>query len=325
MAFYVPTVTGCPVARQSKGVIEIDPEILTRLAGAVRDRDEWLVILLGERKQNGLHVIVDNYYVPRKQKRGPATCSTEEPLPESISRDVVGVVHSHNNMAAIFSATDKGEGGLNRTFPMSIVISTQYKQEDKECMLLGFAYQAEGRFTLPCGGLGVAQFDVIPLGIEDWPFKSTPRLASHSKGTAVNDLNDCAHWTEAEDSTRYDLKRIGNCGIQETAGHTRHGIFGFDGADILSRLPEAERIVYAHKRGVQGSQREGYYSLDDYFKNKKKENAIAKSNNRSLGAAGSISMDEEEGKIVIDGDDYFGDARIVEIEGEEYLFYPGEY
>src|SRR5262245_19735054 len=111
MAFFIQTVERCPIASGSAGVVEIKPEILGMLAGAVQDPDEWLVLLLGEVRMRGLHVIVNEIYVPTKQERGGAHCSTKEDLPPQVTSRLVGVLHSHHHFAAEFSPTDRGKDG----------------------------------------------------------------------------------------------------------------------------------------------------------------------------------------------------------------------
>jgi len=295
MAFKIPTVERCPVARRTIGVIEISPDILADLAGAVSlDRDEWLIALMGERKMNGLHVVVDNYFVPTNQKRASATCSIDQPLPVNIAKRTVGVLHSHNNMGARFSGTDRGEGGLNQTFPMSIVISSSVPPKDEradEYRMLGFAYEAEGRFQLPCGSLGVADFRIIPHGYKDWPFMVTPSIPVHAEGTEFPHLSDCQSWDQSPDSTRYTLKRLAKCGIKEKEGHTRARIFGFDGDNILRRLPEAQKITYVH----------GGQNLPQTYKTQSSSQLVR-------GGGAGYGLDEEDGKVIeidIDGYEYF--------------------
>lgn len=256
MPIFIPTVEECPVARQSKGLIEIDPEILGWLAGAVRkEPDEWLVILLGEYDQGGLHVIVDDVYVPPRQYRTTGTCRVNENenslegLPDHIVPRTAGVLHSHHKMGANFSSGqggDKGPDGVNNTFPMSIVISSSYTPQNEEATLLGFNYDAELKFDAPCGSLLMCKARIVPKGVEDWPFDWQICLPS-IKGD-VKDLHDCDnHKTaETENSTKYrfEYKKESRCGLVAITSGVRSSVFGSDGTPILEHLPPAARTVF---------------------------------------------------------------------------------
>lgn len=292
--FIIPTSHRCPISIKSQGVAEIDPSILGMFAGAVKDKDEWLVILLGERKEGGLHIIVDDLYVPRGQQRAMATCSTDEPLPANVIPRVVGALHSHNSMMGKFSATDRSAGGLNSRFPFSIVISTMYTNQDQEATVLGFAYEAEGRFDLPCGNLGVAQFSIVPSGVEDWPWPAEVILATH-KGELPH-IGDCVSWRMSEDSSPYFYKRAADCGISETLKQVRGNAFGEDGAFILSKLPEATRYVTTYSKYGENKVWDG-----QKFGNRRDRKRHQKEQ-RQLEAAGKISgcmVDGETGELVM--------------------------
>src|SRR5262245_53156654 len=116
----LPTMKSCPIAKESQGIIEIEPWILKAMRGAVRDKDEWLVVLLGTKKEKGLHVIVDDIYVPPTQHRTSMHCkpyredtpSPGEEFPRRILSKIVGSAHSHNSMDAKFSGGDRAVDGV---------------------------------------------------------------------------------------------------------------------------------------------------------------------------------------------------------------------
>lgn len=250
MPIFIPTVEHCPVAKQSQGLIEIEPEIIGWLAGAVhKEPDEWLAILLGEVYRDGLHVIVDNIYVPPKQHRTSGTCRVTEKensldgVPEHIIPHIVGVVHSHHKMGAFFSGGDKAKEGVNSTFPMSIVISSAYTEMEEEAILLGFNYDAELKYDAPCGSLLIAKAKVIPRGVEDWPFRWPPVIPT--MGGAVSSLHDCDNHKLEEvsqaDRFKYTVRRSSKCGLVTLTTGPRNAVFGANGQPILEKLPPATR------------------------------------------------------------------------------------
>lgn len=265
MSFFIPTVEKCPIAKETKGLIEIDPGVISKLAGAVWEKDEWLAVALGEKHRDGLHVIVDGVYVPRGQYRTGGTCrvskkeNSMDTLPKEILRHVVGIVHSHNSMRARFSGTDTGEGGLNRTFPMSIVISRSFTQCWPEAVSLGFDYEAVVTFEAPCGALMRSPARIIPRGIADWPFMhevyeapTTYEEEGETKPLIEKDLEDCTNYDPSPDSNKYYLKRIGHCGMSESDLKIIPSVFGQDYDSIVRELPKAENN-YQYQYKQQGS------------------------------------------------------------------------
>lgn len=247
MPIQIPTVESCPIALRSRGLIEIEPELLGVLAGAVRDEDnEWLCILMGEIiSKDGLHVIVDDIYIPPDQYRTHATCRVSkdenslESLPEWVTNRLVGVLHSHHRMGAHFSTGlggDKGPDGVNNTFPMSIVISSNYDNSE-EYILLGFSYEAEIKFDLPCGSLGMCKAHIIPKGDKDWP---SEWIIVRPITTGVHrNLGDCDNYGPSSDSTKYLIRREAICGVEELEHKPRQGaVFGLNGEAITKKLPE---------------------------------------------------------------------------------------
>jgi proteasome lid subunit RPN8/RPN11 len=267
MSFDIPVVHKCPIATGSIGRMEIDPDILAMFAGAVHEPDEWLAVLLGERTEEGLHVTIEEVYVPRRQKRSHGACSTEEPLPPFVTDNLVGVVHSHHTMGAFFSSIDTGKNGLNQRFPSSIVLSSKIDgahPQMGEFALLGFAYQAEGRFNLPCGGLGVAQFKVVPIGVEDWPFITRP-VMPQTRGQSAASLGDCGEWSEEKGGTKYMATRIGSCGVREAKALYRSAVFGVDRVSIPQHLPPPE-IVQPVKSLIGKSSRLTQKEYEEIFR-----------------------------------------------------------
>ena len=95
-------VSKCPVSVASKGVMEFAPELIPVVAGAVLDTIEWMVLLTGERSEDGFHVKVTGFRVPQ-QRRTTGDVSMTEPMEadgSTIGEDVVGVLHSHHSMGS---------------------------------------------------------------------------------------------------------------------------------------------------------------------------------------------------------------------------------
>jgi hypothetical protein len=210
----------------------------------VKDPKEWLIVLLGTKSEGGLHIIVDDIYVPPTQYRDSGHCKPyrkdvpdpDEYFPMEILPHIVGALHSHNKMQAKFSTGDRDKDGLCSTFPMSIVIGSSILANNEEGHHLGFEYEAEGRFELPCGALGVCEYKIIPRGIEDWPHDWTiwrpDTIGPHDH------LGDCSKYKETEDSTKYEYRRHGSCGLTETNFNIKRSLFGSNGFRILNSLPQ---------------------------------------------------------------------------------------
>lgn len=203
----VGVVKACPYAAGSQGILRIPTGIVAQMAHTVRHEahNEWAIILLGKREENGLVVTVEDFLVPANQQRSGG----EVDLPHiTLSSDVVGVVHSHHSMGAFFSEKDRTE--LNTRFPVSLVIS--YRNGSHEAAWLGWEYLCTGKIKLPCGKLGEVPFKVLPIGegAENWPLKWEPRLAAQSGFTS---LGDCSKWElDTQGDTFYAVKR-GACGL----------------------------------------------------------------------------------------------------------------
>lgn len=163
--FTQQTVTNCPITSGSTGRVIIPPNLLAELVGTL-DREageEWLVLLHGKRKEDGLIYCIDRITVPGNQLRH----SSEVELPDYVvADDEQGALHSHHSMGAFMSGTDKTK--LNPRFGISIVISSRLETDEHK--VLGFAYEAVGHVKLPCGAMGHIKFVIEPEGVEDWPF-----------------------------------------------------------------------------------------------------------------------------------------------------------
>src|SRR5262245_17870992 len=244
MPFQIPVVEKCPIVKATQGLIEIEPRILGWLAGAVKDKNEWMVLLLGTRSEGGLHIIVDNIYVPPTQHRESSHVTPykddlpepHEEFPEWVLARLVGNFHSHNSMGAKFSGGDLAPDGVCSTFSMSIVGSTRV-EKTPEFHHLGFAYQAIGQFDLPCGALGTCTFAIIPRGVENWPHEYEVIKPLIVEGQQHTDLGDCDEYKESEDSDVYEYRREAQCGLVESSFNTKFSVFGRNGSPILSKLP----------------------------------------------------------------------------------------
>lgn len=234
----------------------------------MRAKEEWLIILLGTRKEGGLHVIVDDYYVPPTQHRTSTHCkpykedlpSPSEDFPAWVISKMVGSLHSHHSMGARFSGGDLAKDGLCSTFSANIVIGSSVKVNNEEAYYLGFEYQAELHFDLPCGGIGVCDAKIIPKGVEDWPL-SWEVIGPSVEQAEYKDLGDCNEYDESGDSDRYSYRRLGKCGVLETGFNLHYGIFGSNGKPILNKLPKPYEPP--KKEISKTYDKDGYYYRDE--------------------------------------------------------------
>lgn len=209
---------------------------------------------------------MEEIYVPPNQIRDGSTCEVKV-LPDELNPYIVGALHSHHKMGAKFSGQyggkygDRGQGGLNVNFPMSIVISSDYGVNNDEAILLGFDYEAEMTFTGPCGSLMTCEGFIIPRGIKDWPFQYEVDIPS-TEG-AYDNLHDCQEWKASADSTSYQLRRSAKCGLEETKSHTVNSVFGFDYNSITSQLPKIYSPLLLPNKG-KGKKKQDYYDRDYY-------------------------------------------------------------
>ncbi len=226
----IKIVSGCPVAKGSVGSMEFSPELVAKIAGAVKDNIEWMVLLVGERSDDGFHVKVTGFRVPKQQRSSGAVNMTEpmEGDGSTVGDDVVGVLHSHHRMGAFFSGTDINE--LNPYFKTSIVVA----QGDKTA--LGFKYLAEGKVTLPCGSIGRIAFR---LAITDSPYWPVAVVREHDKNN--NGLGDCDQVTVTETETDVEVVKAKvtpeACGLHVTVKTEKPAVFGdVGGKELLAEI-----------------------------------------------------------------------------------------
>lgn len=240
----IKIVKSCPVTKASTGVLEFSPELVAKVAGAVKDKIEWMVLLLGERSADGFHVKVTDFRVP-KQRRSGADVKMAEPMEgdgSTVDDAVVGVLHSHHSMGAFFSGTDNTE--LNPFFKSSIVVA-QAKSA------LGFAYKAEGKVVLPCGSIGKIDFFLKVTGSERW------NAVEKHEVDGKNGFGDCdqlvTEVTETETETITKKIAPAVCGLSSEDKAERTFIFGEDGAEALLKEIEEQTVSRAPDEKVFGN------------------------------------------------------------------------
>ena len=239
----VKIVKSCPVTKASTGVLEFSPELVAKVAGAVQDSIEWMVLLLGERSADGFHVKVTDFRVP-KQRRSGADVKMAEPMEgdgSTVDDAVVGVLHSHHHMGAFFSGTDNTE--LNPFFKSSIVVA-QAKTA------LGFAYKAEGKVVLPCGSVGKIDFFLKVTGSERW------NAVEKHEVDGKNGFGDCDQLTvEVEDTETETITRKKApepCGLSSESKAERAFVFGDEGSKALLEEIEKQTVSRAPDEKVFG-------------------------------------------------------------------------
>lgn len=280
----IEKVVSCPVTKATRGIIEIEPDVISQLAGAVWDKDEWMTIGLGERKEGGLRVIIDELWTPPKQIRKSSHVrpykgdepTEEEMFPDWVLERMVCGIHSHHTMSAKFSGSfnskgdgDLSNGGICSNFATSIVIATP-RHTDQESQLLGFEYEAVGAHEhLSCGEMGVSQFKIVPRGVEDWPFKHELVRANHKM--SVESMGDCPN-AMAYGVGNYKQLIKGECGVELKHQTYRRAVFGSEGLPILSQLPEPERaavVVYNYGHGHNNTK--PLVNVGGYWEDKKRK------------------------------------------------------
>lgn len=192
--FTIKPVQSCPMTRKSLGIVLMTPELISELAAAVTDKDEWAILLTGERRKGGYEVEVTGYEIPPQERSGGHVS-----LPEfDLTPDIVGVIHSHHHMGAFFSDIDKPT--LNTRFPTSIVIAHGADT------YLGFKYLGTGKVQLPCGSTGEIEFKIQPT--------VGPVVASISQITHLDtDLGDCNRYVDHGDEWNVEFEAA--CGLKE--------------------------------------------------------------------------------------------------------------
>lgn len=271
MGFAIEVVKECPVTRGSSGVLTMTADQVAMVAGAVRDKIEWMVLLHGQRSEDGYEVRVDRFTVPvQYRSSGEVELAQDIVLPA----DCVGVMHSHHRMGAFFSSTDTNE--LNPRFPSSIVVAVSTNN-------LGFDYRACGKVQLPCGAMGLVDFWLAVEGVER--FAVEPVRGEHDAEKLVDlkakdgGLQGCTHRQYVQHpEDNYLAVDAAACGLSSGEVIQRPLVFGMNGADLLAAVVEQtrkppSRQLPAHYQG-NGSYTTGGGKgtvLSDYWERKKRE------------------------------------------------------
>ncbi len=231
----------CPHVRKASGVIHLQPEIVAGLAGAASDKDEWAIVLQGERSEDAYEITVTGWRLPEQERTGGHVDLSKDVLQTPFSNppgNDVCVVHLHPGYGyAHFSTLDKDK--LNTRYPASIVIS------QSKTSLLGFEYEAVGKVQLPCGGRGEITFHVQPM---TGPEMAKVNRVVHNEA----DLGDCVRAENVAQSP-WQVQWRGACGLVEPKVHTKVAAFGVSNEilDVVSKLSrERER---KQLKGFQGS------------------------------------------------------------------------
>lgn len=278
--FKVETVESCPVTRGSQGVLTMTTEQVAMIAGAVRDKIEWMVLLHGTRSDDGYEVKVDRFTVPEQYRD-----SAEVELAADITLpvDCVGVMHSHHQMGAFFSGTDERE--LNPRFPSSIVVAVANNN-------LGFNYRACGKVVLPCGAIGLVDFELAVEGVER--FAAAPIRGEHDAESLVDlkatdgGLKGCTHRQYAvhpdDDFLAVDTAA---CGLSSGEVIQRPLVFGANGNGLLAVVASQtrERVSRQLPAHYQGTTTTG---TETYWERRKREHQEAK--------AALSAIDQAKGK-----------------------------
>lgn len=192
--FKIQPIKSCPHSRKSQGIVLMQPSLIAELAAAVTDKDEWAILLHGERRKGGYEVEVTHYSIPPQKRSGGHVDIAEFDLDAS----VVGVIHSHHHLGAFFSTIDTST--LNPRFPVSIVVAhgaTTY---------LGFDYKGTGKVQLPCGSTGEIEFRIQPT---EGPVVAEIAQVTHD---ALN-LGDCNRYVDHGDQFYVEYEAA--CGLKE--------------------------------------------------------------------------------------------------------------
>lgn len=245
----IKIVEDCPHTVTS-GQIHLPHRLIAALAGAVRDKQEWMALLKGTRRPDGMIISVTGFKVPDHYRSvGNVELMRREPL----TSDIVGVVHSHHDFIAKFSHTDRTE--LNTRFPVSIVIAKPRQSSSDEFYSLGFDYAAEGKVTLPCGSVGQINFFVVPTPV---PANWVPIRPANFENPNTNSLGDCGSKRTRRTKVHEEIKT--ECGLMFT--RALPAIFGDEDNLIMPQVlkrgrPDSPQVV------VQGNQYFPWFSRKD--------------------------------------------------------------
>lgn len=300
----IKIIKTCPVVRASAGVLEMPAELVAKVAGAVTDGIEWMVLLIGERSADGFEVKVTDFRVP-KQRRTGGDVSMTEPMEgdgSTVGPEVVGVLHSHHRMGAFFSGTDNTE--LNPFFFTSIVVA----QAEKSA--LGFAYKAEGKVELPCGNLGRVAFALKVTGSERW----APEVVHAADDGSWGDC-DKLTITAEETDTVITTKALAPeaCGLSGEDTADKPLVYGRAGGEALLTEIRQNTTGYGHQGGTfQGNN--GGYRHPGFVQNgggnlsRRERKALKRAGKYSARRAGLFGM-ESTGRHEVGGaDDVFEDG-----------------
>ena len=237
-ALTIPMVKKCPHTKPAKGVVRMSPELISMLAAAVQDKDEWAIILKGTRSADGFEADVTSFWMPDQDRSGGHVDIKEYDGFEIVDgvakpNDDIGVIHSHNTMGAYFSSID--ENKLNPRFPISIVVAQKKKT------YLGFDYKGVGKINLPCGAKAEIPFFIQPT--------VGPVVAEvvrfTSETNVVEDLMSCPNHDDVSED-QFHVKFKAHCGLEEPE-LLRADAFGSENKDLLKMveaLPRAPVVIF---------------------------------------------------------------------------------
>lgn len=231
--FKIKPITSCPHSRKSTGIVLMQPSLVAELAAAVTDKDEWAILLHGERRKDGYEVEVKDYSIPPQSRSGGHVSIAEFDL----EADVVGVIHSHHSMGSFFSTIDTST--LNPRFPISIVVA------HGATMYLGFDYKGTGKVQLPCGSTGEIEFRIQPT---EGPVVAEIAQVTHD----VANLGDCNKHVDHGDQFYVEFEAA--CGLKEPRA-LKAKAFGTE-ATLLDAVAKLDRpvIVGIGKQYSSGAQ-----------------------------------------------------------------------
>ncbi len=223
----VPLVHKCPHVTPAKGIVRMSSDLISALAAAVHDNDEWAIVCKGTRSEDGFEATVTSWRLPPQDR-----CSGSVDIKEFDQEpDDILVIHSHHHMGAFFSGTD--ENKLNPRFRISIVVA------QKKLQYLGFDYKGTGKVTLPCGALGEIPFFIQP---EEGPIINS--IVRFAGDTLVKDLGDCPekHWKDAA-TDQFHIHYKADCGLEESSV-LRANAFGKEDVSLLTAVSALPRGGY---------------------------------------------------------------------------------
>ena len=253
MGFEIEVVDECPVTKGSSGVLTMTREHIAMIAGAVRDKIEWMVLLHGERSDDGYEVTVQRFTVPAQYRSsGEVELAQDIVLPD----DCVGVMHSHHRMGAFFSSTDRNE--LNPRFPSSIVVAVANNN-------LGFDYRASGKVKLPCGAMGLVDFELAVAGVERFAAEA---VKGQHADLSKDGLKGCTHrYYAVHPENAYLAVDQTQCGLTVGEEIEMPLVFGMDGAELMAAVVSQTRQPPTR----QGSYTTGRTNLSNYWERRKRE------------------------------------------------------